>query len=234
MNHTNQQIDMNAEAQIESTASNATPAPPQLELLPAPKRVRNGKIARLPYLERDMVNRMLRNNIPYVKIVEALGEHGIRVIARNISNWKINGGYDEWRLEQDRAVETRLLQDNLAEHLRRNDATMLPEVGLQLAATNLSQFFLKTETQRQLASEPEKNSRAITILCRLARQIHVLQKYRDDSARELGSSCDPERIRRTTEKEVERTRNIYSAERLGETVHDFDTPHRNYVARNAC
>src|SRR5881394_4051340 len=33
---------------------------------------RNGKIARLPKLQRDLVNRMLYNNIPYCKIVGAL------------------------------------------------------------------------------------------------------------------------------------------------------------------
>ena len=31
-----------------------------------------------------------------------------------VSNWKTRGGYREWCLEQDRALETRLLQDNLA------------------------------------------------------------------------------------------------------------------------
>src|ERR1051326_8188726 len=50
--------------------------PPTLRPIPqqrasAPKS-RNGKIARLPFLERDMVNRMLRNNIPYSNIAEAL------------------------------------------------------------------------------------------------------------------------------------------------------------------
>jgi hypothetical protein len=37
-----------------------------LSVLPQPqptKRTRNGKIAHLPYLERDMVNRMLRDRV---------------------------------------------------------------------------------------------------------------------------------------------------------------------------
>src|SRR5437660_896186 len=68
---------------------------PHLAVLPEPKphkRIRNGKIARLPYLERDMVNRMLRDNIPYEKIVDALGQHDFYVIERNVSNWKTRGG----------------------------------------------------------------------------------------------------------------------------------------------
>jgi len=54
---------MQTELQTEQTPQSN---PPQLQVLPAPKskpRARNGKIARLPYPERDMVNRMLRNNI---------------------------------------------------------------------------------------------------------------------------------------------------------------------------
>src|SRR5437899_1849425 len=152
---------------------------PQLRVVPEPKarpRARNGKVARLSYLERDMVNRMLRNNISHSKIVGALEEHDIRVTERNVSNWKTRGGYKEWCAEQDRAVETRLLQENLTEHLRQHDAGQLPEVGLQVAATNLSRFFLKPETQHQLAADPEKYARAIAILCRLAGQIHTLQK----------------------------------------------------------
>src|SRR5207247_1465604 len=105
-------------------------------------KARNGKIARLPYAQRDMVNRMLRNNIPHDKIRGALEEHNITVTERNISNWKTRGGYRDWCFEQDRAIENHLVQDNLMEHLRKHDATDLPEIGLQLAATNLSQFFL--------------------------------------------------------------------------------------------
>src|SRR6516165_10354700 len=41
-------------------------------------RTRNGKVARLPFPQRDMINRMLRNNIPHSRIVDALDEHGIK------------------------------------------------------------------------------------------------------------------------------------------------------------
>src|SRR6266699_1144085 len=98
-------------------SQNSAPRTPQLEtsplpVVPEPKRkprTRHGKIARLPYLERDMVNRMLQNNVPYSNIVGALDEHGIRVTERNVSNWKTRGGYGEWQVEEARAVEARLL-----------------------------------------------------------------------------------------------------------------------------
>ena len=224
---------MNSKLETRNSELETHPAP-QLQFLPAPKakpRARNGKIARLPYPERDMVNRMLRNNISYSKIVGALDEHGIRVTERNVSNWKTHGGYKEWCAEQDRALEVRLLQDNLTEYLRKNDAGQIPEVGLQLAATRVSQFLTKPEAEQQLAANPAAFSRTVATLCRLSGQIHTLQKYRDDSAKELGYDQNPERIRRKAEKDIEITRHVYSAAKLGETIHQRDIPHRNYFPK---
>lgn len=195
-------------------------------------KARRGKIARLPYAVRDMINRMLRNNIAHSTIVEALDEHNIKVTERNVSNWKTRGGYRDWCIEQDRALETRLLQDNLTEHLRTNDASQLPEVGLQLAATQLSQIFLQPNIQQQLISDPDKYARTIGILCRLARQIHNLQKYRDDAAKELGSEHNPERIRRETERALEITRDTYSSFIPENAPVDPEVPHRNFIPKN--
>jgi hypothetical protein len=179
-----------------------------------------------------MVNRMLRNAIPYSQIVEALDEHGIRVTERNVSNWKTRGGYKEWCAEQDHAVQVRLLQDNLTEYLRKNDASQLPEVRLQIAATHLSQFLLKPEAEQQLATDPQAYSRTVATLCRLTSRIHALQQYRDDSAKELSYKLNPERIKRENEKEVEITREIFSAAELGQSANEPNIPHRNYLPKS--
>jgi len=192
-------------------------------------RIRNGKIARLPKLERDMVNRMLFNNVPYENIVAALDELQIKVTERNISNWKTRGGYKEWCAEQDHAVQVRLHQDNLSDYLRKNDASQVPEVGLQLAATQLSQFLLKPEAQQLLTSNPDRYSKMVATLCRLTGQIQNLQKYRDNCAKELGRDYNPERIKRQEEEGCEITRNVYSAARL--TDHCEAIPHRNFMPK---
>ena len=179
-----------------------------------------------------MINRMLRNNIPHSQIVDALTELQFRVTERNISNWKTRGGYRDWCIEQDRALETRLLQDNLLEHLRKNDASQLAEVGLQLAATQLSQFFLRPETREQLTSEPEKFARTIGILCRLARQIHILQKHRDQSAKELGDDHNPARLKHETDETLESIRDTYSAEKIGDSPKEPNISHRNFLPKN--
>ncbi|HWW02826.1 MAG TPA: hypothetical protein VNZ64_24215 [Candidatus Acidoferrum sp.] len=167
---------------------------------------------------------------PDQRIADALEDVGIKVTARNVSNWKTRGGFKEWCLEQEHAIEVRLLQDNLTDYLRQHDASHLPEVGLQLAATCFSEFLLKPETRQQLATDPEKFSRTIASLCRLANQIHTLQKYRDDSARELGCKHDPERIKREDEEVIERIRKIYSST-IPDRPKDPIIPYRNYMPK---
>src|ERR1041385_6953477 len=82
---------MNIQLQTNTLDINPIEAAPisALAVLPQPepkKKTRNGKIARLPYLQRDLVNRLLRNNVPHDNIRGALEEYGIRVPIRNISN----------------------------------------------------------------------------------------------------------------------------------------------------
>ena len=195
-------------------------------------RTRNGKIARLPKPQRDLVNRMLQNNIHQQKIVGALDEIGITITQRNVSNWKTRGGYKEWCREENHAVQTRLLQDHLTEFLRKDDASEVPEVGLQLAATQLSEFLLTPEARQQLAAAPEKYGRMIATLCRLTGQIHALQKYRDESAKQLGRDHNPERLRRETEAELEAVRKTYSSFIPKNCPIDPEVPHRNFIPKS--
>jgi len=159
------------------------------------KTRRTGRVACLPKRQHDMVNRMLWNNIPYKNIVAALGEAGYSATERNISNWA-TGGHLEWRLTQEHVLQNRLDQDQLVDFLRRDDAGDLPEVGLQAAATRLSQVLLQKLSQ---ADNPEANldtySKMVDLLCRLNREIAATQKMRDASRRTLGKEYDPIRVK---------------------------------------
>src|SRR5437879_1363463 len=101
------------------------------------KSRRKGRVASLPKIQRDMVNHMLWNGVPYKNVVAALDDAGFSLTERNISNWA-TGGYLEWRLEQEAVLENRLNQDHLLDFLRRDDAPELPEVDLQAAANRIS------------------------------------------------------------------------------------------------
>jgi hypothetical protein len=168
-----------------------SPTAPPLTLKPKPrKHRRNGNIARLPKLERDLVNQMLSDGATYPNIVEALDEVGRTVTARNISNWA-RGGYLDWLKDQEQVLENRARQDSLVDLLREQDASQLPEVGLQFAATTLSELLVKPGN---LEADLDKYLRVIRTLCRLSREIFRLQKYRDDCARSVRES--PEAIKK--------------------------------------
>ena len=189
------------------------PAPPAAVAPPAPfkTRTRCGKIARLPTDMRDMVNRMLRNGVPYAKIVAALDEIGVTVTERNVSNWKTRGGYREWCLAQDHAVALHAHQDNLIALLRKENATDVSEVGLQTVATRLSQFFLTPQADELQASNPEEYHRRVAELNRVNAELLKIQKYRDECVRKLGYKHDPERNRREAEEDLERVRETCSS-----------------------
>src|SRR6266853_929650 len=171
---------------------------------------RTGRVACLPKIQRDMVNRMLSNGVPYKNIVAALDEEGFTVTERNISSWA-TGGHLEWRFEHDLVLQNRLDQDQLVDHLRRDDASELPEVGLQAAATRISQILVqKTACAQDVESNLGTFSQMVDVLCRLNREIGILQKQRDDSRRTLGRSHDPARIQDAEQRSAISNERYYS------------------------
>ena len=174
------------------------------------KSRRRGRIAMLPKLQRDMVNRMIWNGVPYKNIVLALDELDFQVTERNISNWA-TGGYIEWQFQQDLVTQSRLDQDDLLDRLRRDDASELPEVGLQAAATRISQILVeKTATGQNIEANLGTFSQMVDVLCRLNREIGLLQKQRDDSRRALGRHQDPSRIKESDQESALETERHYS------------------------
>jgi hypothetical protein len=203
------------------------PQPSALNSQPS-KKPRNGKIARLPKPLREIVNRMLFQHIPYEKIVAALDEIAIRISQQNISNWKTFGGYNEWRRAQEYAIQVRLHQDNLLDLLRRHDASELPELGLQIAATQLSQFFLTPDGTQLLASDPKEYERRLSMLTRISTHLKTLQKYRDDSAKALGYKHNPDHIRHQTDETLQKLSDVFSST-IPASAHESAIPHRNHL-----
>src|SRR5712691_10327672 len=87
---------------------------------------RNGKIARLPYSIRDLLNQRLHNGEQGAKLVEWLNglpkvqevlteEFGGRPISeQNLSEWK-QGGFDDWLRHQQTRAWVRALADESAD-----------------------------------------------------------------------------------------------------------------------
>jgi hypothetical protein len=189
--------------------------------------MRNGKIARLPKPERDMVNKLLHNNIPYSKIVWALEERGITVTERNISNWRTRGGYKEWCAEQENQRRLAHLQDHLTDYLRKHDAQQLPEVGLQIASTQLTSLLMNPQTAAPLLADPNKYARIVDSLDKCSARLKELQNDRYENVRRASIRNTVPNARSEDAREVESIREIASAEKLGSSAREEDIPHRN-------
>jgi hypothetical protein len=196
---------------------------------PLGQRMRNGKIARLPKLERDMVNKLLHNHVPYSKIVWALGERGITVTERNVSNWRTRGGYKEWCAEQENQLRLAHLQDHLTDYLRKNDAQQLPEVGLQVASTQLTSLLMNPQTAAPFLADPNKYARIVDALDKCSVRLNELQKDRYETARRTSLRDTLPYLRHEEAKDVENIREIASAEKVAASAYDDNVPHRNHL-----
>jgi hypothetical protein len=192
-----------------------------------PERHRNGKIARLPKLERDMVNKLLQNNTPYSKIAWALAECGIKVTERNISNWRTRGGYKEWSAEQENQLRLAHIQDHLTDYLRKHDAEQLPEVGLQVAATQLTSLLMNPQSAGPLLADPGKYSKIVEMLDKCSARLAEMQEKRYDNLRRSHIKDTTYNLRWQDENEVESIRQVAGAAKLGSGPREPNVPHRN-------
>ena len=103
---------------------------------------RNGKIARIPRLVREQLNRRLQdgetgqalakwlNGLPEVQAILAAEFAGKAIREQNLSEWK-QGGYQEWLAQQAALEVTRQLAD---------DVSVLRQAGEEPLADILAQF----------------------------------------------------------------------------------------------
>jgi hypothetical protein len=199
---------------LQPTAGSQLPTVVEAQPLPLTTQQRRarrrGRVAQLPKLHRDLVNRMLSNGVPYQNIVAALQRLGYLVKERNISNWA-TGGFLEWKLEQEVVTQNRLDQDHLVDNLRRDDASELSEVGLQAAATRLSQLLVqKAANAEDVEANLPKFSQMVALLSGITRDLATLQKQRDDARRTLGRAYDVNRVKNEDQKTARELEEDYS------------------------
>jgi hypothetical protein len=211
----------------DSTYACVLSAPPAVAGACFGQRMRNGKIARLPKLERDLVNKLLHNHVPYSKIVWALSERGITVTERNVSNWRTRGGYREWSAEQENQLRLSHLQDHLTDYLRQHDAQQLPEVGLQVASTQLTSLLMNPQTAAPLLADPDKYASIVNSLDKCSVRLAELQKERYETVRRAGIRDTVPHFRRQEAKDVEEVREMASMLNFGHSASEDPIFHRN-------
>jgi hypothetical protein len=131
---------------------------------------RNGKIARLPRVIRDQLNRRLGdgesgkrlvawlNTVPEVQAALAAEFGGKPVREQNLSEWKA-GGYREWLAHQEALVLARDLAGDTAEFQAVEGPPLTDKLALWLAARYL------VATRAFQATDPQDNWRRLHELC---------------------------------------------------------------------
>lgn len=151
-----------------------TAYPQVQDLNPQPSSRRNGKIARLPKVTRDMINRMLDDGLPYHVIIDELGEAGEGLNAQNLTNWN-QGAYQEWVKSQELVELSRARTETAIDLLRETggaaNADKVVEACNAIGATQLMTALLDhgdEAMKKLLVDKPETYIRILNVVCRLA------------------------------------------------------------------
>ena len=162
---------------------------------PSPKKNRRprGKIGRMCKVERDRVNLMLRDGVPYPEIISKLGDVGKDLVPRNVGNWHNGVGYQRWEKDQEWREDMRADQESGLELLPDFDAGKFNEAALQVAVTQLFRAFRHLgsgEMKQQLGGDPQSFARLVNALARACRETVNLQKYRDICAKAAAEAAE--------------------------------------------
>jgi hypothetical protein len=170
----------------------------------------NGKIARLPQLIREQLNRRLDdgepgggllewlNALPAVQAVLAAEFGGSRINAQNLSNWR-KGGYQHWLKQQERRILVRELTEN-AEELAAEAGGV--EISNHLSAVLVAELAASARDSLATLTDPaERCARMQEFLNTLARV-----RRQDNLAGRLAIECERRARARAEEKEEDERR----------------------------
>jgi hypothetical protein len=144
----------------------------------------NGKIARLPKVLRDQVNRMLDDGLSYKAIIEKLEQSTdpplpYKLLEINISRWKDNG-YQRYLRHQEWRDQLRILRENGSDMSELTDGPKFQETLVQIALTEIFRVLQEGE----LKPDSLNYIRLFNALARLNREALSLRKYNDLLAKE--------------------------------------------------
>ena len=143
---------------------------------------RTGKIARLDFALRNVINGMIRDGRTAAEIIAfATQQGGPDLNEQNVTNWR-QGGYQDWLKQQARLEDMQAKRDFALRIVSENEGSKIHEAGLNLAASQifeLLQDFDPTEMKELLAKDPENYSRIIGALAKISKEALNFEKYRD-------------------------------------------------------
>jgi len=163
-------------------------APPEASpSIPVPvpsTRKPKGKIANLTKPHREQINRMLDDGATYASIIEHMASQGVDLNHENLANW-YQTGFQKYLAELERLSYQRCRYEAAGDLLKDTDCARLPQAGLQTAAAQIYDLlghFTASSVAKNLEDDPDKYTRIVNSLSRLARETLALQKYADACA----------------------------------------------------
>ena len=140
---------------------------------------RKGKVARLPSEVRISICQMMHEGLSSRAILEKLGgdRHGLN--QNNLSTWK-RGGFLDWQRENKWEAELKAQQQFALHLLLTNDETKLPQVVLQIAATQVFQALrevMPTNLKGKFDAGASEYTRLLNSIARISRSSLVFSKY---------------------------------------------------------
>jgi hypothetical protein len=182
-----------------------TNASPESPLPSIASQSRNGKIARLPQLIREQLNRRLDdgepgagllewlNALPAVQAVLAAEFGGSRINAQNLSNWR-KGGYQHWLKQQERRILVRELTEN-AEELAADAGGV--EISNHLSAVLVAELMESARDSLATLTDPAERC------ARMQEFLHALARVRREDYLAGRLAIDRERRARARAAEEE-------------------------------
>jgi len=102
-----------------------------------------------------------------------------------------------------------------------------PEVGLQVASTQLTSLLMNPQTAAPFLADPNKYARIVEALDKCSVRLTELQKDRYENLSRASIRHTVPNIRCEEAKDVESLREVASAAKLGNSAYEDDVPHRN-------
>jgi hypothetical protein len=171
---------------MNTTPESPTTSTPDVTILPPTETDHrgNGKVARLPKVLRDQVNRMLDDGFSYKAIIEKLEQSTdpplpYKLLEINISRWKDNG-YQRYLRHQEWRDQLRILRENGSDMSELTDGPKFQETLVQIALTEI----FRVLQQGELKPDSLNYIRLFNALARLNREALSLRKYNDHLAKE--------------------------------------------------
>ncbi|HSU54884.1 MAG TPA: hypothetical protein VLT36_12565 [Candidatus Dormibacteraeota bacterium] len=158
----------------------SSPAPEPGESLKHHHR-RTGFIAQLPKTLRDQISQMIRDGIPYMKIIEKLGDPVKHLNGDHFTSWKTDGGYDEWLVETQRKDDLCATRDAALSLVGEKAGATVQDAGRTIASAQLYELLLSFDPRNfagALADKPELYFRLINSLARLSEGEAVCSRLR--------------------------------------------------------